>query len=154
MSLHHFSVAHQPSLRSWRTMMAYANSLPRKGGGSDSRLLRLGCRALPASADEPIYHILYFAFGLLRSERCSGERQTVYSARREADLVMTSTGEVKFKWTVTAFYKRESQEKTLAAKTMRRLDQSHQQSGADRADRGNLATKSKRFITASMACEL
>jgi hypothetical protein len=26
------------------------------------------------------------AFGLLRPERCSGERQTVYSARRKAEL--------------------------------------------------------------------
>jgi hypothetical protein len=28
-----FGAAHQPSLRSWWTMMTYANSLPAKGGG-------------------------------------------------------------------------------------------------------------------------
>src|SRR5215831_20711455 len=32
--LHHFGAAHQPSLRSWWTMMTYANSLLKKGGGS------------------------------------------------------------------------------------------------------------------------
>jgi len=29
--------------------------------------------------------------GLLRSEHCWGEHRTVYSGRREADVVMTST---------------------------------------------------------------
>src|SRR5271169_5727562 len=32
--------------------------------------------------------------GLLRSEHCWGEHRTVYSGRREADVVMTSTGHV------------------------------------------------------------
>src|SRR5271169_1674273 len=32
--------------------------------------------------------------GLLRSEHCWGEHRTVYSGRREADIVMTSTGKV------------------------------------------------------------
>src|SRR6202451_733216 len=32
--------------------------------------------------------------GLLRSEHCWGEHRTVYSGRREADVVMTSTGDV------------------------------------------------------------
>src|ERR1700679_2462941 len=34
--------------------------------------------------------------GLLRSEHCWGEHRTVYSGRREADVVMTSIRQVKF----------------------------------------------------------
>jgi hypothetical protein len=82
--------------------MTYANSLPRKGGGWSNQ--PAGDHS-PQSAFQASPHWRHAVHGdrtpgnrfgcatRSASERCSGE-STVYSARREADLVMTSTGQL------------------------------------------------------------
>src|SRR5580700_2047790 len=62
---------------------SYFHELPRVGVQH--------CHCLLASMQITSYNS---HLGLLRSERCWGEHRTVYSGRREAGVVMASTGKV------------------------------------------------------------